>query len=98
MRRKIEINNQEFIVFGKAPWVVIDVPKTEKVAQCCIVMEAAMLSYVFGASPIPINPHRYNALTRTGQKGALLPVVFTGETGKAYADEIVRKLNDKLDD
>ena len=97
LRRKIEINNHEFTVFGKAPWVVINVPKTDKVAECCLIMESSMLTHVFGASVSPVNPHRFNALTRQGRKGALLPVVFTGETGKAYANEIVKRLNDKLD-
>lgn len=95
LKRKIEINGQEFTVFGKAPWILVDLPKIGKVGPCSIIIEGRMVEYAFGMQGV--NPHRYNALVKTNASGAMLPVAFTGMTGKAAADEIVRKINDKLD-
>jgi hypothetical protein len=92
--RKIEINHNEFEVFGRAPWITIPVEATDKTPECVIIIEASLLSYVFKGY---VSPHKYNALSRKGKNGVNLPVAFVGEDGKARAREICMHINDKLD-
>lgn len=96
MKRKVEINGHEFVIWGKAPWVVIDVKATDKTPECSIIVESSMISYVFGAGRYNTTPHRYNALSRQTEKGALLPVAFVGADGRDRADQICKILNFKL--
>lgn len=97
LRRKVEINNQEFSVWGKAPWMVVTLPKTDNIPEHYIIIEASMLSIVL-SSKLMINSssHRYNAFSRYKENGALLPVAFVGTDGRARADEICKKLNFNL--
>jgi hypothetical protein len=96
LRRLIEINGHEFAVFGKAPWIVMPVAKTAKTPECFIIIEGSLVTYLYGGNTT-YSPHRFNALAKMGQLGSYMPVAFTGETGKARADDICFKLNDKLD-
>jgi hypothetical protein len=91
LRRKIEINNHEFTVFGKAPWITIPVEASDKNPECVIIIEASLLAYCMVRNRLT-----YNALTRKASNGAQIGVVFTGAEGKARAREICMKINDKL--
>lgn len=94
IKRRIEINNHEFTVFGKAPWITLPIAETDKTPEGVIIIEASLLAYVYKSSYSPL---RFNALARQSSNGALIPVVFVGLDGKARARDICAKLNDKLD-
>jgi hypothetical protein len=91
LKRKVEINNLEFTVFGKAPWVTVDVEASDKNPACTIILEGHLLAFSLNRNKLI-----YNALATKGSNGAIIGVVFVGEDGKARATEICNKLNFQL--
>lgn len=90
--RKIEIKNYgKFLVYGYKPWALIKTVPDEHIPEGWIITDAPLDNL-----GVNIRPHYYNSLVRITDKGAQIPVVFTGETGYAMAEEICAILNKHL--
>jgi len=92
MRKRIAIDNKEYIVYGDKPWMVLDVEKTDRNPQGVIVIPANLLLQALNAK----TPLRYNALARIAPNGAELGAFFVGSQARDKAEEIVFIINNKL--
>lgn len=91
MKKRILIDDKEYIIYGDKPWMILDVQKTERNPDGVIVIPSNMLLHALKSNPL-----RYNSLARVGKTGAELGVFFVGSQAREKAEEIVFILNNKL--
>jgi hypothetical protein len=85
-KRKIEINGNTYEVWGSNPWHLVNIPNGTILVE----------TEVIDAPDFLTNPQRYNALRRVTPTGAAMNVLFTGDSGRAMAEEIAFIINQKL--
>lgn len=92
MRREIQINKVDFVVYGNAPFMVLPLKASMNNPDGWFIIETANMALAM-TSEVPL---RFGVLTKVDHNGKDTAVIFTGGVGKEQADKIVWELNKKL--